>query len=96
MANKPGQLAHPRAGQAVGACENLAATLNWLISCMANLDVGEGLTLSGVENGQPVIELDNDDGGDSSGGLSFVSADDSNVVVTDEGGGTYKIGVYWL
>lgn len=41
MSNRPGQIAYISKGKSIGAQDNMADTLNWIISCIDSM-TGEG------------------------------------------------------
>lgn len=58
---KPAAIAEIVQDKAIGAQSNLAATLNWIISCLCNLKYKTGGStdddkIEGLENGVPVLD----------------------------------------
>lgn len=58
MAVKPGQCCIVNNGKSIGSQRNFAATFNWLVSCLQSLKGGKNVTITGLSDGKPVIDVD--------------------------------------
>lgn len=87
MFGKPGAPCHLTVGKLIETHKGLAATWNWLVEFVANLKGEDGVEIDTTIPDHPILR------GSST---KLISAEDSNVVITEGDGKETIIGVYYL